>query len=583
MNKKKTVKWTALGLAAVLALTGCASNTSKQPAASNVSATPVVSASTAESTKPLEEITLKIGGNAFGITFPSGIQDDPVAQEILRKTGVKLDVDSKFDEDKFKVQMASGDIPDILVTKKEFMKQLIEGNLVQPLDDLVQSNGKDILKEHDKMVDASKKFFSNGTNKLYYLIGLSGQSAANFKYESPGYMVRWDYYKELGYPEYANYSDLLKILKQMQDKHPTNELGQKVYGVAPLFEWGMTVVREDADRYFGKLALDSYMDVDTETYTAQSTLFNPTGSYWTVAKWYNEAYKMGLFDPDSFTMKYDNLIDKTKNGQILLSKWGWAGPSDANAQFRKNNELKGWEPLPPAKGETQYRGEYGSVGNFNSMLAISKNTKYPERAMQVINYLMSYEGSRTIMNGVEGNTWKEENGKPVLIDFEKRLNDPDFSKKSGAGKYYNWAGWTSGTIEPRFNIQLDYGLQTQYMKAGMSELDKDFVAHYNAEYPGDVVIKKVEAGEIKWNGTDYGDYVGVLSQVPEDIQRMDSKIDDYLKRTMPKIIMAKNENEFNKTQENMMKDLKELNAQKSIDYWTKIYDDNKKVVQDFKK
>lgn len=338
MNKKKTAKWTGLGLAIVLALSGCSSKSSNQPSSDNGSSTAA----------PLEEITLKIGGNAFGITFPSGIQNDPIAQEILKKTGVKLDVDSKFDEDKFKVQMASGDLPDILVTKKDFMKQLIEGNSVLPLDDLVQSNGKDITKENPKMVAASKKFFSNGTNKLYYLIGLTGPSATSFKYDSPGYMVRWDYYKELGYPEYSSYSDLLKILKQMQEKHPTNEQGKKVYGVAPLFEWGMTVVREDANRYFGKITLDSYMDVDTQTLTAQSTLFDPKGSYWTTAKWYNEAYSMGLFDPDSFTMKYDNLIDKTKNGQILLSKWGWAGAGDVNKAYSKNNELKGWEPLPPS-------------------------------------------------------------------------------------------------------------------------------------------------------------------------------------------------------------------------------------------
>jgi hypothetical protein len=35
-----------------------------------------------------------------------------------------------------------------------------------------------------------------------------------------GYVVRWDYYKELGYPPINNEDDYLSVLQQMHENHP---------------------------------------------------------------------------------------------------------------------------------------------------------------------------------------------------------------------------------------------------------------------------------------------------------------------------------------------------------------------------
>ncbi|MFF2093993.1 extracellular solute-binding protein [Paenibacillus sp. NPDC058174] len=528
-----------------------------------------------------KEITLTIYGNGFGGSVTPGVQTDRVAQEIKKKLNINISTEAKVNDDKLNTMMASGDLPDIIYAERRHMKQLIDGNLVIPLDDLIAEHGKSILEESPQRIEFSKKYLSNDTNNLFFIPLLAGDAPKEYTYASPGYMVRWDYYKELGYPQYNNWEDLLQILKQMQDKHPTNEKGEKVYAMAPLFEWGYSIQTEFYDRYSGKLLLDKFMDVDPETLEARSAILEPNGSVWETARMYQKANALGLFDPDSFTMKYDNMLEKIKSNRLLFSWWNWAGTNEANDAFEKAGELKGWAPLPPAKGQTQYVGEYGSIGRLDSTFAISKNSKNPERAMELINFLVSHEGSRLIMNGIEGVDWEVKDNVPMdtAERIEQSKADPDFGAKSGITKYYNWSGFSAGAIDPKYNVPTNFGnIISEQRLNKMNPIEKDYSEHYKISYPGELIEKLVEKGEIKKNGTDYTKFAALPIVTPDNIKRIDGKIDEYIKRMVPKLILAKDDAEFNQIQSGMMKELEGMDLQKSVDYWTGAYKKNKEIV-----
>lgn len=564
-----------MGLTAALVATavGCSAGNGNQE---------VQNSSTNGSTEETQkEVTLTIYGNGFGGSVTPGVQTDRVAQEIKKKLNINISTEAKVNDDKLNTMMASGDLPDIIYAERRQMKQLIDGNLVIPLDDLIAEHGKTILEESPQRIEFSKKYLSNDTNNLFFIPLLAGEIPKEFIYASPGYMIRWDYYKELGYPEYNNWDDLLQILKQMQDKYPVNEKGEKVYAMAPLFEWGYAVQAEFYDRYHGKLLLDKFMDVNPETLEATSAIKEPDGSVWETARMYQKANALGLFDPDSFTMKYDNLLEKIKSNRLLFSWWNWAGANDANDAFEKSGELKGWVPLPPAKGETQYVTEYGSIGRLDSTFAISKNSKNPVRAMELINFLVSHEGARLLLNGVEGVDWVLKDGVPTDTPekIEQSKSDPDFGVKSGIAKYYNWSGFSSGAIDPKFNVPTGFGnIISKDRLSNMSSINKDFSEHFNVSYPGEVIEKMVERGEIKKNGTDYTKFAAIPIITPDDIKRIDGKIDEYIKRMVPQLILAKDEAEFKRIQDEMMKELLEMDLQKSVDYWTEAYKKNKEIV-----
>ena len=51
---------------------------------------------------------------------------------------------------------ATGDLGDIVIASKDYQKQFITGGTVIALDDLLQSNGKDILQNSPDKVAYSK-------------------------------------------------------------------------------------------------------------------------------------------------------------------------------------------------------------------------------------------------------------------------------------------------------------------------------------------------------------------------------------------------------------------------------------------
>jgi hypothetical protein len=50
-------------------------------------------------------------------------------------------------------------------------------------------------------------------------------------YNARGYLLRWDYYKEIGAPAINNDDDYIAAIKAMQAKHPLSRSGKKTYDI----------------------------------------------------------------------------------------------------------------------------------------------------------------------------------------------------------------------------------------------------------------------------------------------------------------------------------------------------------------
>ncbi|QGQ99170.1 extracellular solute-binding protein [Paenibacillus psychroresistens] len=579
LEKKRTMS-TIMGLVLVasisLGVAGCgnkneADNTPQASSSSDSSASPEAT------TKVPTPVTLKISGptGSFAKDYPSGVQNDEVAIEIAKQTGVSLDFETHPDDQKFNIMLASGDLPDIIVTEKKYIKQLIEGNNIIPMDDLLLSNGKDIVAESQNKLDFSKKYLSNETNKVYFIQGFDGPPAKPDNYSSVAPVIRWDLYKELGYPAVNTTDDLLNVLKQMQDKHPTNEEGKKVYGLSPWIgdqAWKLWNVVT----YFGynvkgtnEGSANHLFDIDPQ-YNAKSLITENDSSLWTGLRFYNKANRMGILDPDSFTQKFDNAGEKGKSNRVLSSWVAWS-LGGANENFVKaGHPEKGFESLPPMKGTSQYLGHYNALGQETRLYAISKNSKNPEKAMEVINFLQSSAGSELLWNGVKDVHWKLDNGKPVVLEsvLQASKSDPDFEAKTGILKYTNFAGHGNGYVDKTLNTTVSFPSWSEYTRNTMSVLDKDFSEHYGVSYPGEVVEKMVEKGDAKLSA--FNTIIdSLLPTAPDDIKRIDDKIMEYLVNNYPKAILEKSDEKFEAKKQEMIDDIMKMDYQKSFDFWSK--------------
>ena len=124
--------------------------------------------------------------------------------------------------------LASGDLPDIVAT---------DNNLATILDNGVAFNAGPYMEEYvpnfmkgetrmaydvfTALLDEEEGFYFFPQKIGYNGVGYSNDPA------NRGYVVRWDYYKELGYPPINNEDDYLSVLQQMHENTRTILLPRK--------------------------------------------------------------------------------------------------------------------------------------------------------------------------------------------------------------------------------------------------------------------------------------------------------------------------------------------------------------------
>lgn len=500
--------------------------------------------------------------------FPSGQQTDPVMKKIEEKFNVTMDIDTHPTDEKFNVLLASNSLPDIVQTQAKYVQRIIESDTAIPLDEYMEKLGTDITTNAPKAVEFSKENFSNGTNKLYFLPTQVGeQSGAS---AIVGQFVRWDYYKELGYPEINSDDDWLNVVEQMQKLHPTNEDGEKVYGFSPWFDWDLWPY------YMGGAFLTSYtymldgmLQIDRKTDEISSMIYDKENSLlWQGTKFWFKANQKGLLDPDALTQKYDTAIQKGSTNKVLSSQAVWQTRDSNQVLKSAGYEDRGYASMPIPRKNQEYAVSNKEAGDANRMWFVNKSCKDPERAMQILNYLYSREGANMIINGIEGVDFTVENGKrKVTQEFlDTQKNNPEWVGVTGATKYQNWCGLGTYYDWDKENDEKLIISDRETAIANMSPMDKDFCERYGVELPGEYPEEK---GVLVEDNT--GMVTALLPETSTDVKRTDDKILSYLQSNLPKMILASSEEEFNSLQDQIINEIKGMGYDEVYQYHTTNY------------
>ena len=319
--KKKIAKSLSFLLVAgmLLSLTACGGSavSSGVPAASEKTDAPV---------------TITILGALDAKTMQNGIQSDPVAKYIEKKLGIQMNViiaDTAGDiGSKINAMIATNDLPDICYLP-DFTKQLMAaekaGELL-PLDSYLADYGKNLNSiPINKFSNAYFKKNLSVDGKLYGLGTLKGAMDNGLNPGISNY-IRWDLYKQLGYPAINTWDDLLPILKKMQDLEPKTKDGSKVYGIGAFFgESGSDALITYMPGYVnGVLSLGSCWSFDAKTNSmSDKDNFNDlNSSWWQSIRFFNKAYQMGILDPDSITQKNTQYMEFAQANEEALREAG---------------------------------------------------------------------------------------------------------------------------------------------------------------------------------------------------------------------------------------------------------------------
>lgn len=318
----------------------------------------------------------------------------------------------------YQTRMESGNLGDIIAwgsNDDQYAAAVDKGLLFDwEEEDLLHTYGSYIEETFPDALAANRSINSDGQ---IYGIGHSVTNQANahdtFFYD---WGIRWDLYKELGYPEVKNLDDLADVLGQMKAICPTGDDGKPTYGVSLWPDWDgdmVMYVKAMASAYYG------YDELGIGLYDASNGDFHDAleadGPYMEALKFLNKLYRNNLLDPDSMTQTFDQLMPKVTNGNVLFSIFDFSGSILFNTATHVA-ENKYMEPLVPEEASVIVYGL--STGGGDRIWSIGNNTLYPEKCMQLINWLYTPEGAMTIWYGIRGLMWDiDKNGGIYFTDL----------------------------------------------------------------------------------------------------------------------------------------------------------------------
>lgn len=350
----------------------------------------------------------------------------------------------------FDTRMESGDLGDIVIfgsTGNQYQRAATSGMLFDWNED-------DILSDYGPYVKAHMPYALENNANLNESIGAGdvvygfGHNVATSPEDHEAFFytmdLRWDLYKELGYPEVNTIDDLYNLFVSMKEICPTDEAGNETYAVSMWPDWDgnmVMYVKAFATCYWGydEMGFGLY-DVETGKY---HDALEPDGPYLKSLKFFNKLYQAGLIDPNSITQTYDKMSEKAQNGGIFFSIFDYAGSQLYNSEEHLSAG-KAMYPMVPKDASPLCYGM--NVMGGNRVWTIGANTEYPELCMAIINYLTTPEGYMTYWYGPKDVCWYyDENGNSCLTE----LGEQAYKDRKGTIMPAEWGGisFNEGTFQ----------------------------------------------------------------------------------------------------------------------------------------
>lgn len=480
----------------------------------------------------------------------------------------------------FDSRSAAGNLGDIVITSAGSgrAKRLVKSGLVVDMKPYAK-NAK-YLKKYQKAIDVVNKEAGKSS-------GMWGvpQAVSDRKPTDVGETieptvapyVRWDYYKKAGYPKVKSLDDLLPVLKKMQDIARKENPGKKIYALSLFKDWdGDAMQNALQPMYFKGMKTSGPYTVSSYDDSATEPLLKKGGQYYQALKFFNKANQMGLVDPESSTQNYDKMFTKYQNGQVLFSFWSYLGNNAFNTT-KNMNAGKGFKMMD-IKDSKIYSFGATPEGDSTACIYVGSKAKNKSRIVKFINWLYSPEGAMANGAGVGGNagpkgmTWTLENNQPVLNAYGKKtlLDEGGNTKvpaKWGTGTFKDGVSalnfktvlWSDKDPQAN-NYPYAYQMWPSVKALANTTLDKDWSKHMgNAKTSLDYLKKNNKlavAPGANYNNPDED------SQVSTIHGQVKSKIvaDSW------KAVFAKNNAQFNKIYDDMVKETNGLGMDKVMKY-----------------
>lgn len=520
-----------------------------------------------------KEITIDVFD---GLANYMGVQQGWFAKIVKDKFNMKLNIIAPNvaggGDTLYNTRVSAGDLGDLIITDKgQKLDELIEGGLVADA-----ANYYPAMKNLDTY-DAAVQHLNDGKDGVYGF----PSSLSTLKPSEPsegldptfGAYMRWDYYKELGYPEVGTLEDLLPILQQMQKAHPTADNGQPTYGFSLFKDWdgNMMVTAKQPATYYGYDEIGFVLaKADGSDY---QSILDPEGEYMRNLKLYFDANQLGLVDPESTTQNYDTLFSKMQAGQVLFSWWPWLGQSAFNTDEHMQAG-QGFEMVPLGDQDIfSYGAEpYGGKQVF----AIGSKAEDPERIAAFIDWLYSSEG--TYANsaqtggtaGPKGLTWDvNDAGEPELTDFGYQQflgGGATVPEEWGGGSYEDGVSALniSAVLPKQVDTETGYPFSYTFWPTYQAKTANALTQDWSAKMGGATTTMDYLTSNDELLVAPGASYTAPAD--PSDIEALRNQVKEIIKQYSWQMVFAENEGQFESLRDELISTADGLGYDKVLEF-----------------
>ena len=454
--------------------------------------------------------------------------------------------------------MANGTLPDIVATDNN-LSTIRESGVALDLDPYLEEYVPNFLQGEAGLTYTVFRQLQDEGEGFYFFPSRIGYNNVGFSVGTSyrGYIVRWDYYAELGYPPIRDEDDYLNVLMRMHANHPLTEDGYPTYlygtnyldGYETAFRAGLDLDYWAAYKYQNNIFTNEIYDGYTD----------PAHSmWWTSMAWLNKLYRAGKtdgsFDMDIFTQAKAQYSAKRTRGQYL------GLPAANESLYREKSRtdpdtLTGYS-FVPTNAVNLYTNVYQLMGNGSAyMWFISANSPNKETALKLFNYMCDPDFLREAFMGRRGVTWDyDANGVPRMTGYGQTQMDAFRAGRGDRENYYvnwgsfndfpnNWPILRENLTHPDgypldfVTLTRAYGIDT--MTNGIA---RDISSHYGVELPLDAFY---DVGALDFRN-DCGEAISSsISSLNRDQLHILSEAEAILENVRIDLILAETDEEFN--------------------------------------
>lgn len=377
---------------------------------------------------------------------------DPVAEEITKKTGVKLKttrpVGGNDESEAVALMIAEQNYPDIIFAKGS-AGNLIDAEAMMDMTDLIEEYGPNIKKLYGDEFDKLKQ--SADDPSIYQL---SAYVVGGTKFKDAGNLqVQWAALKAKDYKIPQSLDELETMIKDYIAANPTTEDGLDKIGITlSTSDWHWLITLGNPAGFIADGAPDNGQWIVTEDNKGMYKFRSEKEREY--FRWLCRMYNEGILDPEFATQTHEDYIAKIASGRVVClfdKDWDYQdGEKVLKADGKYELTYAGLPTCMDADTKCpslMYQGLTTGTG-----VGITKTCKDPVAAIKFIDFLCSDEGQVLNKWGIEGtNYFIDDEGHRYRTEEEIKYSqeDADYSKKTGVGFHnYPFPSYGDGILDP---------------------------------------------------------------------------------------------------------------------------------------